>query len=85
MCVMAMSISPGPVCSAWTAGSVHHEDPPNRLGNGTAVMSSSDLRCQMWWGKKVPSAPKTCIHTLTSKSEEGRHKEPHTQDGDRIL
>lgn len=50
---------PGPVCSVWTAGSVHHEDPPSRLGNGTELMSSSGQQCQTWLGRRGPLVPNT--------------------------
>lgn len=71
MCVR-VCVLPGPVCSVWPAGSVHHEDPLSRLGNGTEVISSSDLQCQMWSGRKDPWVPNICIHTYEHEGE--RHK-----------
>lgn len=58
---------PGPVCSVWPADSVHHEDPLSHLGNGTEVMSSSDLQCQMWSGRRDPLVPN--IHTYEHEGE----------------
>lgn len=68
-----MSVLPVPVCSVWPAGSVHHEGPRSHLGNGTEVMSSSDLRFQMWLGRKDPWVPDVHKHTQTRKHEEQKY------------
>lgn len=81
MCVyLCVSVLPGPVCSVWPAGSVHHEDLLSHLGNGTEVMSSSDLQRQMWSGRKDPWVPDTCIRPethMSKKHEEKRDKKSH--------
>lgn len=58
---MCVCVLPDPVCSVWPADSTRHEGPQSHLGNGTEVTSSSDLRCQMWWGRRDPLVPN--IHT----------------------
>lgn len=75
-----ISVLPGPVCSVWPAGIVHHEDPLSRLENGTEVMSSSDLRCQMWSGRKDPWVPNICIYTKGASDEDS-----NTHTGNRIV
>lgn len=71
---VSISVLPGPVCSVWPAGNAHREDPLSRLGNGTEGMSSSDLRCQMWSGRKDPWVPNICV-----SAHRGKEKQTDTQ------
>lgn len=93
MCIsLCECVLPGPVCSVWPAGSVHHEDPLSRLGNGTEVTSSSDLRCQKSSGRKDPWVPNICIHTYEPENARGKdtnriiaESNSSTQAGERIM
>lgn len=49
---------PGPACSVWPSGSVHHVDPRDHLVTDTEVMSSFGPQCQTLMGKRGPLVPK---------------------------